>query len=52
MTAAWPIATPIETARLRLEPLEPAHAEEMVAVLAAPELYAFTGGIGRARQPG
>ena len=34
----------IETPRLDLEPLTPAHADEMVHVLAAPELYAFTGG--------
>lgn len=32
------------TARLRLEPLEVAHATEMVTVLAAPELYEHTGG--------
>jgi RimJ/RimL family protein N-acetyltransferase len=31
-------------ARLRLEPLEVAHADEMVHVLAAPELYRYTGG--------
>ena len=40
----WPTATRIETERLTLEPLSPGHAEEMVTVLAAPELYAFTGG--------
>ncbi len=34
----------IETERLVLEPLEPGHAEEMVAVLADPELYRHTGG--------
>lgn len=32
------------TARLRLEPLRPDHADEMAAVLADPALYAFTGG--------
>lgn len=32
------------TARLRLTPLDPADAPTMVAVLADPDLYAFTGG--------
>jgi RimJ/RimL family protein N-acetyltransferase len=40
----WPTATRIETARLTLEPLSPRYAQEMVSVLATPELYAFTGG--------
>jgi len=38
------IATRFETARLALLPLEVRYAEEMVGVLAAPEIYAFTGG--------
>jgi RimJ/RimL family protein N-acetyltransferase len=37
-------AEPITTPRLTLVPLTAAHAEEMAAVLADPELYAFTGG--------
>lgn len=40
----WPSATRIATARLDLEPVSVAHADEMVAVLAPHELYAFTGG--------
>ena len=32
------------TGRLHLEPLQVEHAEEMLPVLAAPELYAFIGG--------
>jgi RimJ/RimL family protein N-acetyltransferase len=39
-----PSAEPIETPRLRLEPLSVAAAEEMVAVLADAGLYRFTGG--------
>jgi RimJ/RimL family protein N-acetyltransferase len=35
---------PLSTQRLSLEPLEEAHAPEMVTVLADPSLYAFTGG--------
>ncbi len=35
---------PIATARLDLSPLRPEDAAEMVAVLADPGLYAFTGG--------
>jgi len=35
---------PLRTPRLRLEPLEVHHAGEMVAVLADPDLYLFTGG--------
>ena len=34
----------LETERLVLEPLDPEHAAEMVAVLADPELYLHTGG--------
>lgn len=37
-------AEPLTTARLLLEPLRVGHAEEMAPVLAAPGLYAFTGG--------
>src|SRR5690349_22711520 len=37
-------ATPIASARLTLEPLTVEHATEMVAVLAEPELYRYTGG--------
>lgn len=40
----WLRAVNLYTARLALEPLHPGHATEMSAVLAAPELYAFTGG--------
>jgi RimJ/RimL family protein N-acetyltransferase len=35
---------PIGTARLRLLPAGPGHADEMAGVLADPALYAFTGG--------
>ncbi|MEV6285600.1 GNAT family N-acetyltransferase [Kribbella sp. NPDC051770] len=38
------IATRFTTARLELLPLEVRYAEEMAAVLSAPELYEFTGG--------
>ncbi|GHE42494.1 acetyltransferase [Streptomyces longispororuber] len=37
-------AEPLATARLLLEPLRLAHAEEMAVVLSDPALYAFTGG--------
>ena len=37
-------AAPLASARLRLEPLTVEHARPMVAVLADPSLYAFTGG--------
>lgn len=37
-------AEPLATARLALEPLRVAHAEEMAAVLADPALHAFIGG--------
>ncbi len=40
----WSSATLLDTVRLILEPLEFRHATEMVAALAAPELYGFTGG--------
>lgn len=40
----WLRAIHLDTARLVLEPLEPQHATEMAAVLAAPDLYIFTGG--------
>jgi RimJ/RimL family protein N-acetyltransferase len=38
------IATRFDTERLAMLPLEVRYAEEMAGVLAAPELYAFTGG--------
>ena len=37
-------AQPISTRRLTLVPLSPEHADEMDAVLAASDLYIFTGG--------
>jgi RimJ/RimL family protein N-acetyltransferase len=37
-------AQPISSRRLTLVPLSPGHAGEMAAVLADPDLYAFTGG--------
>lgn len=40
----WLRAINLDTARLTLEPLHPEHATEMSTVLAAPELYEFTGG--------
>lgn len=40
----WLRAVQLDTSRLMLEPLEPRHATEMDPVLAASELYAFTGG--------
>lgn len=45
MTTAmpWPELDVINTRRCRLEPLVPAHAEVMVPVLSASELYVFTG---------
>jgi RimJ/RimL family protein N-acetyltransferase len=39
-----PAIEPITTGRLTLEPLKVEHAEEMLAVLAAPGLYTFIGG--------
>jgi RimJ/RimL family protein N-acetyltransferase len=44
VAAEHPRATPLSTARLRLEPLSRGHAAEMVEVLADPALYRFTGG--------
>jgi RimJ/RimL family protein N-acetyltransferase len=44
MTSAGPAAEPIPTARFLLEPLAVQHAAQMVRVLAAPQLYRFTGG--------
>jgi RimJ/RimL family protein N-acetyltransferase len=44
MGTRWPAPAPIETARLRLEPLRVADAEEMAGVLADPALHEFTGG--------
>jgi len=44
MMPAGPVAEPIPTARLLLEPLTVRHAAQMVQVLAAPQLYGFTGG--------
>ena len=40
----WLHVVQLDTSRLILEPLEPRYTTEMVPVLAAPELYAFTGG--------
>lgn len=40
----WPAAVPLETARLRLEPLTVEHATEMVDVLADPSIYEYVGG--------
>ncbi len=40
----WPAAEPIETARLVLEPLGVAHADEMVFVLGDRGLYEYTRG--------
>jgi RimJ/RimL family protein N-acetyltransferase len=39
-----PVAEPLETPRLHLEPLTTAHTAELHPVLADPALYAFTGG--------
>ena len=43
-------AEPVTARRLTLVPLSPGHADEMAAVLAGPELYAFTGGLPPTRQ--
>jgi RimJ/RimL family protein N-acetyltransferase len=43
-SSPWPVARPIETARLTLEPLRVNHADEMVSVLDDESLYEFTGG--------
>jgi RimJ/RimL family protein N-acetyltransferase len=40
----WPTATPIDTARLSLEPLRVEHAAEMHVVLDDPALYGYIGG--------
>jgi RimJ/RimL family protein N-acetyltransferase len=40
----WPLARPIETTRLTLEPLRIEHAEEMAAALDDPGLHEFIGG--------
>jgi RimJ/RimL family protein N-acetyltransferase len=40
----WPAATRIDTRRLILEPLQAAHAEEMLSVLRDAALYEYTGG--------
>ncbi|MER5265376.1 GNAT family N-acetyltransferase [Actinosynnema sp. NPDC002837] len=42
--APWPQGAVVRTARLRVEPVRVAHAEEMAAVLGDPELYAIIGG--------
>lgn len=44
MGAMPPISEPLTTPRLDLVPLRPDDADEMVAVLADPQLYRFTGG--------
>ena len=41
---AWPVATVIETERLRLEPLRVDHAMELAAVLDDERLHQFIGG--------
>ena len=43
-------AEPVAAGRLTLVPLSIEHADEMAAVLAGPELYAFTGGTPPTRQ--
>jgi RimJ/RimL family protein N-acetyltransferase len=40
----WPTAEPIETGRLRLEPLRIEHADEIGPLLDDQRLHAFTGG--------
>jgi RimJ/RimL family protein N-acetyltransferase len=42
-TVTTGLEAPLETSRLRLEPLRVEHAKEMVEVLADPSLYTFTG---------
>lgn len=42
--ADWPPAAALHTARLALEPLRVAHADEMAPLLADPRLHAYTGG--------
>jgi len=41
---SWPRAVALRTDRLSLEPLAVEHASEMVAALASPTLYRYTGG--------
>lgn len=41
----WPVAEPIASERLVLEPLTVAHAASMVGVLAERSLYEYTGGV-------
>jgi RimJ/RimL family protein N-acetyltransferase len=41
---SWPVIEPIESVRVRLEPLTVEHAVEMVHTLSAPSLYEFIGG--------
>ncbi|MEE8724878.1 MAG: GNAT family N-acetyltransferase [Bifidobacterium crudilactis] len=40
----WPVAQPLDTTRLLLEPLNVAHAREMSYVLADTSLYRYIGG--------
>jgi RimJ/RimL family protein N-acetyltransferase len=40
----WPVAEPLSSSRLDLEPLRVKHAAEMVAVLDDPGLFQYTGG--------
>lgn len=44
VSVIWPDVETIRTARCRLEPLSPAHADVMVDILSEPELYEFIGG--------
>jgi RimJ/RimL family protein N-acetyltransferase len=39
------VLEPLETVRLALEPVRPAHADEMAALMGDRRLYAFTGGV-------
>src|ERR1700744_3832427 len=39
------VVEPLQTQRLALEPVRPAHAEEMAPLLGDRRLYAFTGGL-------
>jgi RimJ/RimL family protein N-acetyltransferase len=43
-TASWPVAMPIATARLQLEPLRVEHAAEAFAVFDDARLHTWTGG--------
>jgi RimJ/RimL family protein N-acetyltransferase len=40
----WPVAEPIRSARVELEPLRAGHAGELAGVLDDPRLHEFTGG--------